>query len=312
MIVKGVDLNALPDQFQGCVAGRTLILDGDGPAYRCAATVKRLDTAVRRFQQEVLTQMFNTQSQDAIVHLTARDSLKAGRFNVIATKPYQGQRKSKDKPPLLEPLREAMAMRENWLPEFTVVMNRALEADDGMMHDAYRLKDSGVIWSDDKDLRMTPYPYFEKDKGQVVGSMPFGYIDLKYTPSGTPKLIGQGPLFFWAQMLMGDTADNVAGLTSMDGKQCGTVAAFNALKSVGTLQDAANLVVGKYRENNQNVLPEGWLLWLLRWPGDNFWNYLMEFQWTPENERFIHECSTREWFRTPTENSTEHDEELGA
>ena len=49
MIVQGVDISALPDQFQSAVPGRTLIIDGDGPCYVAAATVKRLDTALRNF-----------------------------------------------------------------------------------------------------------------------------------------------------------------------------------------------------------------------------------------------------------------------
>ncbi len=227
--IQGIDTSALADQFQSAVPGRTLIIDGDGPCYVAAATVKRLDTALRNFQQEILKRMFLAGASDCRIHLTARDSDKHGRFRVKAGKPYQVNRKSKSKPPLLEPLRELVADNSTWLDDYSVLLHRELEADDGMIQDAYRLGDNGVICSEDKDLRMTPYPYYEIDRGQVQPGQPVGWVSIKHTPSGTPKLTGQGPLFFWAQMLMGDTADNVQGVARYNGKLCGAVGAFDVL-----------------------------------------------------------------------------------
>ena len=295
MIVQGVDTSALPDQFNNAVPGRTLILDGDGPCYVAAATVKRLDTALRNFQQEVLKRMFLAGASDCRIHLTARDSDKHGRFRVKAAKPYQGQRKGKAKPALLEPLRELVADNSTWLDDYSVLMHRELEADDGMMQDAYRLGDDGVIWSEDKDLRMTPYPYYEAKRGQVMQGQPVGWVSVAHTPSGTPKLVGQGPLFFWAQMLMGDTADNIAGVLRYNGKLCGAVGAYDVLKDVQDINVAANTVIDAYRVIDQNVLAEGWLLWLTRWHGDNVLQYMQSLALTSENAEFVRACSMRDW-----------------
>ena len=295
MIVQGVDISALPDQFQSAVPGRTLIIDGDGPCYVAAATVKRLDTALRNFQQEILKRMFLAGASDCRIHLTSRDSDKHGRFRVKASKPYQGNRKNKSKPPLLEPLRELVADNSTWLDDYSVLLHRALEADDGMIQDAYRLGGNGVIYSEDKDLRMTPYPYYEIDRGQVQPSQPVGWVSIKHTPSGTPKLTGQGPLFFWAQMLMGDTADNVQGVARYNGKLCGAVGAFDVLKDVRCIHDASNIVLDAYREINQNAVAEGWLLWLTRWHKDNVIQYMRELNLTPANRDFIEDCVLRDW-----------------
>ena len=295
MIVQGVDLSALPDQFQSAVPGRTLIIDGDGPCYVAAATVKRLDTALRNFQQEILKRMFLAGASDCRIHLTSRDSDKHGRFRVKAGKPYQGNRKSKSKPPLLEPLRELVADNSTWLDDYSVLLHRELEADDGMIQDAYRLGEHGVICSEDKDLRMTPYPYYEIDRGQVQPSQSVGWVSIKHTPSGTPKLTGQGPLFFWAQMLMGDTADNVQGVARYNGKLCGAVGAFDVLKDVRCIHDASNIVLDAYREINQNAVAEGWLLWLTRWHKDNVIQYMRELNLTPANRDFIEDCVLRDW-----------------
>lgn len=288
----------LPDQFKGCIAGRTLILDGDGPAYRAAAVAKRLDTALRHYQTDILTQMFRAQAQDCRIHLTASGSHKAGRFNVQGVKPYQGQRTGKAKPALLEPLRQAVALPVNWLPEYSVIMHHILEADDGMMQDAYRLKENGIIWSDDKDLRMTPYPYFCLKAGAVRPSVgECGYIEAQYTGAGMLKVVGQGPLFFWTQMLMGDQADNIVGVQKYKGKLCGPATALEALQGVQDVHFAANLVLDAYRAIDQNPLPEGWLLWLLRWHGDTFYNYLLELNLSSTNKEYINECVRRPWFR---------------
>lgn len=298
MLILGVDTESLPDQFEGCVAGRTLVLDGDGPCYVAAATVKRLDTGIRRFQQDVMKRMFLVGAEHCRVHLTARNSDKHGRFRVKAAKPYQGQRDSSAKPALLEPLREAMSNRENWLENFTVSMHRELEADDGMMQDAYSLKEDGVISSEDKDLRMTPYPYFDLGTGQVRASQPVGYVEKAFTGSGTVKMAGQGPMFFWGQMLCGDTADNVRGIEKYEGKLCGPALACEILQGVRTIEDAANLVIEGYYKINQNVLAEGWLLWLTRWHKDNVVQYIREISLMPKLVDFVEDCLRRDWVTT--------------
>lgn len=299
MIIHGVDTAQFRDQFQHS-SGTTLIIDGDGPAYRAAATSKRLDTALRRFQQDVLTQMFLTKTQDCRVHLTARDSHKAGRFDVVAAKPYQGQRNGKAKPPLLEPLRDAIALHENWLPEYEVILHRVLEADDGMMHDSYRLKEKGVVWSDDKDLRMTPWAWWDAEKACVTDPQPEGFVSLKLTASGNPKLIGRGPMFFWGQMLAGDQADNIKGIQNWYGKLCGPALTYDVLKECTTQVEAAELVLRGYKHIGQNALPEGWLLWLHRWHGDNVLQYLTELNLSTEIKEWLHALDKEHWIGDDT------------
>lgn len=293
--ILGVDLSALPDQFDSAVQGRTLIIDGDGPAYVAAATAKRLDTALRRYQQEILKRMFMAGASAASIHLTASGSDKHGRFRVKATKPYQGNRTNKAKPSLLEPLREAVADPNSWLPEYVVHMHRELEADDGMIQEAYLYGENGVIQSEDKDLRMTPHPYWELERGQIMAGQPVGFVTLKHTPSGTPKLAGQGPMFFWGQMLCGDTADHIQGVRRLNGALCGPAGAYGVLKDVRCIDEAANKVIDAYRAIDQNPLAEGWLLWLTRRPGDNVLTYFRERALTDANAKFVDDCLHRDW-----------------
>lgn len=285
-------------QLERYKPGRTLLIDGDGPLYAVAATVKTMATAIRRAQQRILELIFLAEAEDARVHLTASISHKAGRFAVKAAKPYQGNRDGKVKPPLLEPLREAMAREENWLPEFTVVMHYVNEADDGLIMDAYRLGSLGVMWSQDKDLRMTPGPYFEIERGLVMAGAEFGRIEVGYTPGGDAKPQGQGIKFFWWQMLMGDSADNVQGLARLEGKRVGLVRAYDFLKDIHHPDDVANAVIGAYRQINQNPIPEAYLLWLLRSPHDDPVDHLRGYALSPENRDFLEDCYGRDWYTT--------------
>lgn len=299
MARRPIDLSRLPSQFDNAKAGRTLIMDGDSACYVIAAKVKTLATAIRSFQMAVLTQIFVAQAENAEVHLTANDSLKCGRMDILGVKPYQGNRTGKAKPPLLEAVRQAVSDESNWLREYTVDYHKELEADDACMMSAYRLKDNGVMSSDDKDLRLTPYPWMDKKRGQVLAGAGFGNVWDEYTEAGSFKCMGLGRKFFWAQMLMGDAADNVQGLLRYNGKLCGPVLTLDVLRDIQGENDTANVVLDAYRRINQNPLPEGWLMWLLRWRGDNFWHYLQELKLSPANVDFINDCAQRNWFRKP-------------
>ena len=256
---------------------RVLILDADGAAYRACSSAKTLPTALRRFCTEVLEYQFLTNSTDVRAHLTASGGFKGGRGLVQAFKPYQGNRAGKAKPALLEPLRELLgspAAVDMGLPaEWFVCLNRYWEADDACTMDSYVLRDKGLVVSDDKDLRMTPYPYWELSLG-AASTIPnrFGYIrnaDKTYP-------IGHGTKYFWLQMLMGDTADNIRGLDRLDGRLCGQVGAMDFLSGVECENEAANKVLWAYARNGQDPLCEAQLLWMRRFQEDCAYTYLME------------------------------------
>lgn len=300
MFSKLRDRAAELEQFPKAEKGRVLILDADSDAYVVTAKVKTLPTAIRNFQRAVLEHMFLAQAETAEVHLTARSSLKAGRASIKASKPYQGNRIGKARPPLLEPLREAMALEENWLPEFTVEVHDVLEADDACMISSYYLQERGVLSSDDKDLRVTPWPYYDRRKGVVREACGWGSLWEYVTPGGSFNIEGHGEIFLWAQMLMGDTADNIQGIERYQGKRCGPVKTWELLgnlpEELNTPEYVINLVLDGFREADQNPLPEGWLLHMLRSKDDDFYKYLTEKPISKENWAFIMECMDRDWF----------------
>ncbi len=295
MIISGVEVDDLDDDFGLPSNGRTLIIDGDGAAYIAAATVKTVPTGLRRFQSQILEAIFLAECESGEVFLTHEECTKAGRFKIKAVKPYQGQRSSAAKPPLLAQVREA-AYQEGAMDEFDVHMEHVVEADDAMMMLAYHLGESGVIRSDDKDLRMTPYPYYDIKRGVVLPSDPFGELWIEETDSGNKKLVGRSLKFFWAQMVMGDTADNIKGLLKLDGKNVGLAGAYELLNPLRDIEAVCNTVIDAYRAIDQNPLPEAWLLWMLRNPNDNVWVYFNELPFSAANRAYLDECVRRDWF----------------
>lgn len=283
------------------VSDRVLVMDGDASCYEAATTVAKLDTALRRVQEKILAAMYLTQSPAARVHITPEGSYKAGRHLYVGAQPYQANRDPNAKPSLLAPIRkELKGYIESKYPEITIIENLQLQADDGIIIDSYNLKQDVVVWSPDKDLRVTPASYYEISTG-VIDTIPnrFGYITIGSTETGNNKPKGHGTKFFWWQMLMGDTADNIKGLRSYKGKSIGAVRAYNLIKDITDEQECANFVLECYKSIDQNPLPEGSLLWLLRDERDSFVNYLKEFDFNQQIKEFLHDCYLRTWQSEP-------------
>ncbi|QFP93564.1 hypothetical protein [Pectobacterium phage CX5] len=269
------DFSDLPMQFPPPVEGRILLLDSDFMCYQAAATVKNIDTAVRRFQTLVETQRFLVNAETVHVHITESGCQKLRRFDYPTIKPYQGNRDDKAKPALLDPLRRAVPTTE-WDSHWSVYSWRDREADDGLMMDAVLYGDRAIMCSGDKDLNITPGPLWIADEGRIdYIDGRYGWIDLKRRAKDN-KVVGHGTKFFWAQMLMGDSADHVQGITRLYGKLCGAVGAYEALEGITNESDAAEFVIRAYVAANQNPLAEAECLWLRRSLDDSAFAYISE------------------------------------
>lgn len=283
-------------QFHQNESVELLEVDADSLIYKVAATTKGLEAAKRKLVNEALTLHFLANSQITTLHLTPKHCRKAGRFNVIAQKPYQGNRdpgldeegnpKPSNKPELVEPLRYVVGREQLHLPpEIVVVFNDVYEADDSVVM-ACTQDPNRIFYSEDKDLDCLTNRKLDQHSLKVTPSVTgLGWLAMKEL-SYSKKVIGRGPIFFWAQMLMGDTADNIKGITRANGKLCGPAATFQLLRQfLGiesdcfnpasviptiTEEQVARYVLGLYKETGQNPWPEAWLLWLYRTETYNF------------------------------------------
>lgn len=281
-------------------SGRVLLYDGDGACYDPQIIgVAKLETAVRRFESNILEQMYRANCSSARVHLTPEGCHKNGRKLLKTVKPYQEQRANKAKPLLLEQLRSRAPELFKDHPDIKVFSHYDVEADDALMMDSYLFGNACLI-SADKDLTISPFEQYDVDEG-VFLILPegdnFGYIKRKewLTPSGTPKskVVGKGTKFFWAQMIMGDPADNVKGLIHLDRKPCGPATALVHIGCIDNEDECANYVINQYRAIDQNVVAEAEAMWLLRHRQDSGLNYLLERDLTPKNKAFVESCVER-------------------
>lgn len=280
-IVLGIDLDEeVPDLFDSAKPGRLLLLDGDFACYRASANAKTLPTAYRRWVTEVLADAFLAQAELVEVHLTAAGGAKAHRDLYPSWKPYQGNRKGKAKPPLLEPLRQFLAQGpEDLPPNIEIVTHYHWEADDGLIMKGEIHGHTCVVKSDDKDLNMTRAPLFNMQTGQVDylrDGDRYGWVKDAYTESGILKATGHGTRFFWTQMLMGDTADHIRGLDKWEGKNIGIAGALDVMQGIDCEHEAANRVLWAYAKIGQDALAEAELLWLRRNEEDSAAKYLQE------------------------------------
>lgn len=183
-------------------------------------------------------------AEHAVMHLTPFTSDKGGRYKQAIQKPYQGNRVDKPKPRMLHVMRQ-------WLSDnYRGVMCETCEADDSMAAAQYQAlaagnRDLSIIASKDKDLDMVPGLHMVWDTGDIIDTAAsnngdFGWVDLKETRSASgsksSKLKGYGHKWFWAQMLIGDTADHIAGLPKVTG------AVLNQIDPTAAVRQALQVV----------------------------------------------------------------------
>ena len=256
MIVNGVDVSNLEPVcaemlLPAMVKGRTLHLDGDMLAYELSCWD---DVSFGQMKLNCMAAFENRMAAAGAefihVHLTGGD--KGGRYELARVKEYQANRKGKEKPKHLGAIKDYMASK----PFCT--MHTDQEADDGMAQANYEAINMGhselsVIMSGDKDLTMCSGWHCDWYTFEMTEVMGYGVCDIVVVGK-TKKVKGFGTSFFWHQMLMGDTADNIPGLPkTLNAKgdkfvAIGAVAAHKKLEDCSTDQEAFEVVRALYTE----------------------------------------------------------------
>lgn len=214
--INGIDVGSLsidlPLDLPPMVKGRELQVDADQLCYLAGCfDDEPFDVAKRNFASQLGSWMLMSGAETYNLHLTGDD--KGGRYEIATVKEYQANRKGKERPKHLAALRAYV--QENYE---NVVYHENQEADDGMAQGNYSAilagtPDLSVICSGDKDLRMCSGWHLNQQTGELVEVHGYGSIDLV---EGKPKkIVGYGTAFFWAQLLMGDAADNIPGLPAI-------------------------------------------------------------------------------------------------
>lgn len=175
------------------------------------------------------------------IYLTSDDKSNF-RFNLATIKEYKGNRKNSKKP------LHYKAIREYLVNYHAAEVISGMEADDAMGINMCNGCGTKICCTIDKDLRMIPglHHHLDWEKqglNKIEKIEDPGFVRLETTKTGRNKIWGGGMLWFYAQMLLGDSADNIPKIPKM-----GPVSVTNLLRDK-TSDEAKQVVVGVYNEH---------------------------------------------------------------
>lgn len=236
------------------------LIDADVLLYECSAVaeypkdepMKSFDFVMEVFNSRVAEILQRTEADSYSLYVTGEGNF---RFDVAKTKPYKGNRKQ-DKPYHYLNLKTCVL----GMPESILV--EGMEADDAMSIDQ---TDDTIICTRDKDLRMVEGNHFGWESG-LQGQYGPRYIDkhgfLELTER--KQLKGGGDMFFYSQMLTGDSVDNIPGL-----RGCGPAKAYKVLKDCKNEEELFEATQWEYEAQlkddwQEYMLEQGQLLWMIR------------------------------------------------
>lgn len=236
IVVKGIEK----------VPGRYLLVDGDYLAYYCAGgDHTTIGDARMRLMQRLDDMKTLAGAEHIALHLTATGSHKGWRYIVAQQRPYQGNREGSARPKNWAALRDFLESYKGLAFRQKIWGSR--EADDGIaLHAAMLPYGKAVIAMKDKDSQM------------ITGALHLDWdtYELTEVPADTYEVENSagrmfGHKWFWLQMLMGDSADNIPGvpqILSHTGKmvQCGNARARDALVMTHDNESAFMIVSAAY------------------------------------------------------------------
>lgn len=219
----------------------------------------------------------------------AKEYVENFRVEVAKEKDYKGGRKA-TKPFHFYNLLHYM------LASYDVHVNEGgLEADDAMCIQQYGRQKLGhndtIICSRDKDLRQCTGWHYSWEVGNQASIGPIfvdalGWLDWKNKGevdakgrAKPAKIFGVGNKFFYYQLLVGDTVDNIGGV-----KGRGPVFAYNLLHAAVSERQCYELVAEKYLQNwgdewKVKFREQADLLWMVREVDQNG----EKIKWRPPN-----------------------------
>lgn len=242
------------------------LIDGDVIRYSCgfAAEGEDVSHALYNAKKYIKDILEATGSDDYAIFLTGKGNF---REYIATIKEYKGNRPDR-KPEHYGAISDYLI--NTWKAEVVDDM----EADDAMSIVQYSYwnlqRPETIICTIDKDLDMVPGWHYNPKTEEKYLTGKWGGLDLDRSGS-KPKCRGAGLMFFYAQMLMGDTVDNIQGCPRV-----GDVKAFDLLKDCHS-EEEMFCVVGKqyaykYDDPEAALLENGRLLWMLEEEG-KMWEF---------------------------------------
>ena len=192
-----------------------------------------------------------------IFYLTGKGNF---RIDIAQRKAYKGNRKDLPKPYHYDNLK--VYLRD----VLGAIIVDGIEADDAMCIEQTKrlaMKDT-VICTRDKDLRQCPGWHYGWESGKQ-GEFYLQEVDeLGWLKRNDKKVSGVGSKFFYYQLLVGDTTDNIPGCPKI-----GPVKAFDIISELDNDIDMYNAVFASYvkvfgDDAEQELTEQAYLLWMVR------------------------------------------------
>lgn len=236
-----------------------VLVDGDILVYRTAFSCEKKGeltepehVCIGRLNHQIEMILERCNSLDYICYLTGSDNFRKEIY------PEYKANRVQPKPLYYE------LCREHLLNVHKAEMVNGMEADDAMGIEATRDLSKHIIASIDKDMLQIPCKHYNWVKDIFIEQTEY-----------------DAHLSFYAQLLMGDSTDNVPGIPKI-----GPANALRILDGAEDEREMFNRVVDTYRERyegdwQQALLCHGRLLWILREPLQDWGEVVNE--WPVEN-----------------------------
>lgn len=212
---------------------------------------ERVDNKIK----EICAAVYAT--EPPVLYLTGKGNF---RYEVAKAREYKGNRKQ------IKPFHYSY-IKAYLQARWGAIVVDGMEADDALaIHQTSRLKEKDtIICSRDKDLKQVEGFHYTWECGKQGSWGPAWVSELGTLSLPSPKkLVGTGSLFFYSQLLTGDSTDTYDGLTG-----CGPIGAFKILSGCGTTRACYDAVFGAYKEKFQEDARErmneqAQLAWMIR------------------------------------------------
>lgn len=254
-------------------------LDADGVVYKVGHAINHLPleqqykiykTALRKTVDKYIEKANSVMSVGKIAFYTTSNDKSNFRFELFPQ--YKANRIGTEKPAMYWQLREEFDLN------YPCEVVEGYEADDKLSieaHKRYKKNKLYLILSADKDLRMVPGLHYELGNAPVYEVHWPGALNLYRNGSGGKVVWGTGLKWFYFQLLVGDSIDNITCLDISDAE------AFDLLKPhiywvTEDTDDSAwyQIVRDKYEEQNrteQDLILNGQLLWMKTAEDEPLW-----------------------------------------
>lgn len=218
------------------MANETLLIDADILIYRVGfgaqskEEVKPAEMVVT-WVDNIINDMKTKLQSDKVECFLTRPGKTNFRYNRATLLPYKGNRTDASRPVLY------VDIYNHIITSYKTFEAIDCEADDlmGLRHTEGC---DTIICTIDKDLRMLPGKYYNFVEDTLETLDDYGNLQLV---NNNRKLIGEGLMWFYAQMLLGDRVDNIPGISGV-----GVVATHRLLHKCKTEDELFKVVWKQY------------------------------------------------------------------